>query len=91
MRSKVNRGMRKSSMAELRVQIAAGEYAVDSRELAGDILAKLAVIRPVSRWLMTGDEEGAADESRRAAQTRNRRGARPAPPQRPQLRSDRLP
>jgi hypothetical protein len=84
----MGRGMAKSSLAELRGQIAAGEYAIDSGELAGDILSKFAVIRRVGRWLMSEDE--AAAEPGRAAAPRSR-GTRAAPSQPRRAPDQRLP
>jgi len=77
--------MPKASIDELRGQIAAGEYAIDSDVLAGDILGKFEVIRRVGRWLM---DPGEADAER--AEPRDRRGARRAGPRRSQSRSERL-
>jgi len=84
----MERGMTKSSLDELRGRIAAGEYAVDSGALAGDILSKFEVIRRVGRWLMEADE---ADADRAlAAEPRDRRGARRPPSRRSQSRSEPL-
>ncbi len=82
--------MPKSSLEELRGQIAAGAYAIDSGVVAGDILSKFALIRRVGRMLMREDQEGAAGEAGRGAQARNRR-TRPAPSRPPQPRGGRLP
>jgi hypothetical protein len=80
--------MQKASLDELKGQIAAGEYAVDSRVVAGDILSKFEVIRRVGRWMMGTDEAETAGEPSRSAQPRSR-GARPMPARRPQSRSER--
>jgi hypothetical protein len=73
--------MPKSSLEELRGQISAGEYAIDSGALAGDILSKFALIRRVGRLLMSeeaaGDAETGAD--RQAPDRRQGRSASPSP------------
>ena len=76
------------SPEELRGRIAAGQYAVDSSALAADMLSKFATIRRVRRTLMSEEGEG---EAGRAAQSRTRRGSRPAPLRPRQSRSERLP
>jgi hypothetical protein len=83
--------MPKSSLEELRGQIAAGEYAIESSALAGDILAKFAVIRRVGRRLRSEDAEGAATDGRGAPQTRRSRGPQPAPSRPHRSRDERLP
>jgi hypothetical protein len=45
-----------SSMEELKGRIAAGDYAIDSGELAGEILTKFALVRRVTRRLMSEGE-----------------------------------
>ncbi len=44
-----------ASLEELKRRIAAGEYAIDSRKLAGELLSKMALVRRVARFLT---EEG---------------------------------
>ena len=83
--------MQKASLDELRGQIAAGQYAVDSRALAGDILAKFELIRRVSRGLVAEAEEDVGGEAGLITASRRRRGARPASPQSRNPRSERLP
>jgi hypothetical protein len=56
-----SRYMPKVSIEELRAQVAAGGYAIDSHELAGAILTKFAMVRRVGRRLISEDEEPAAD------------------------------
>jgi hypothetical protein len=77
--------MPKSSLNELKGVVAAGQYAIDSHELAGEILSKFAVIRRVRRDLPREDDEGTAGDVGRAPQ-RRRRGAQPESP--PRKRSD---
>jgi hypothetical protein len=77
--------MATSSVAELKGRIAAGEYAVDSRKVAGEILFKSVMIRRVAR-MMSEDEEGAAG---RGAQSRRRARSQGSQPTRP--RRERLP
>jgi hypothetical protein len=60
--------MAASSLEDLKGRIAAGEYAVDAAELAGDIVGKFALVRRVSR-LMHDDEAGAGGK---AGQRRSR-------------------
>jgi hypothetical protein len=55
------------SPEELRGQIAAGKYAVDSGTLAEHIISEFATIRRVRRMLMS-EEGGATAETGRAAQ-----------------------
>jgi hypothetical protein len=80
--------MQKSSLEELKGQIAAGDYAVDSGKVAGAILSTFALIRRVGRRLMSEEEEGAAGEPGRGPQTRRR--TRPAPSHPLQPRRQRL-
>lgn len=70
--------MATSSLEELRGRIAAGEYAVDSGELARDILSKFALIRRVRRRLLGDADEGAVGEAGGGAQRRDRRQPRSA-------------
>jgi hypothetical protein len=56
-------GMR-SSLDELKGQIAAGAYTIDSRELAGEIVDKFALVRRVTRVLMS-EEASTRSPSRR--------------------------
>ena len=79
------------SPEELRGQIAAGRYPIDSGALAEDILSKFATIRRVRRVMMGEDEEASAGEAGRAAQSRARRGSRPASLRPRPSRSERLP
>jgi hypothetical protein len=76
------------STEELRGQIAAGRYAVDSRALAEAILTKSATIRRVRRVLMS--EDGAIAETGQPAQRRSRRGGRAASAHPRQSRTQRL-
>ena len=46
-----------SSLQKLKGQVATGQYAIDSGELADTILAKFAVVRRVGRGLMSEAEE----------------------------------
>jgi hypothetical protein len=71
--------MRKASVEELRGRISAGEYPVDSRKVAADILSKFALIGRVRRLLISEDEEGTADDAGRGTQARGRRRSRPGP------------
>jgi hypothetical protein len=65
-------GMPKSSMEELKGQVAAGQYAIDAGVVAGDILGKFALVRHVRRHL-TGED--AARAERPGSLPRRRRGA----------------
>ena len=85
MRSTMKPGMPKSSLNELRGVVATGQYAIDSHELAGDMLSKFALVRRVGRDLL-GEDEGAAGDVGRAPQASRRRGAQPASA--PRKRSD---
>ena len=49
-----------SSLDELRGQISAGQYAIDSGEVAGEILTKFALVRRVTRQLMQEDDAPAS-------------------------------
>jgi preprotein translocase subunit SecA len=80
--------MSKSSLEELKGRIAAGQYAVDSRTVADDILSKFAVIRRVARRLVSEDEE-AQQAAGGTAPARNR-GSRAAPTRRSRTRDERL-
>jgi hypothetical protein len=79
--------MANASLEELKGQIAAGEYAIDSHMVADRILSTFAVIRRVGRSLMSEDVEGAEDPEGAAGQAglgpqpqpRTRRGSRPTP------------
>jgi hypothetical protein len=79
--------MANSSLEELKGQIAAGEYVIDSAMVADKILSTFAVIRRVGRSLMSEDVDGADDSDGAAGQAdrgpqpqpRTRRGSRPAP------------
>jgi hypothetical protein len=64
------------STEELREQIAAGRYAVDSGTLAEEILTKVVTVRRVRRMLMSEGEERATVETGQATPRRSRRGAR---------------
>jgi hypothetical protein len=86
----MERVMPKSSLEELRVQIAAGEYAIESGALAGDILAKFEVIRRVGRRLRSEDAEAATTDARGAASPRRSRGPQPAPSRPRRSRDERL-
>lgn len=86
MRSTMKPAVSKSSLHELRGMVAAGQYAIDSRELAGDMLSKFALVRRVGRDLLGEDDEGAAGDVGRAPQASRRRGAQPASA--PRKRSD---
>ena len=71
--------MAKSSLEELKGQVAAGQYAIDPADLAGDMLSKFDLVRRVRRLIGEDeDEDRAADEGGRAAPARRSRGARPA-------------
>jgi hypothetical protein len=73
--------MATSSMDELRGRIAAGEYSVESGEIAGEILTKFALVRRVTRQLMAEDEAEAGPDgpsrrrgaSKPSARTRHER------------------
>jgi hypothetical protein len=80
MRSTLDRDMPMSSLEELSGQISAGDYTIDSRELAGDIVAKFALVRRVGRLLMS---EGEADAERGPQPGSRRRASEPSPPLRP--------
>ena len=54
-----------SSLKELGEQISAGEYAVDSDKLAGEMLSKFALIRRVRR-LLARSEQRAGNQNRRS-------------------------
>jgi hypothetical protein len=60
---------------ELRGQISAGEYAIESREVADEILTKFALVRRVTRLLMTEDEGEAGPRS----PSRRRGASAPSP------------
>ena len=75
-------GMSKSSLNELQGVVAAGQYAIDSHELAGDMLSKFAVVRRVGRDLLGKDDDGAAGDVGRVSQASRRRGSQPASPPR---------
>jgi hypothetical protein len=63
-----------SSFKELKRRVCGGEYAVDSGELADDILSKFALIRRVRRSVISEEEAAAAEaEARRGAKARGRR------------------
>jgi Anti-sigma-28 factor, FlgM len=79
--------MQNASLEDLKRRIAAGEYAVDSGQLAGAILSKLALVRRVGRFLAS-EAEGAAGEARRGARPRTRGGS---PASSPQPRREQLP
>jgi hypothetical protein len=81
--------MTTSSLQELRGRVAAGEYAIDSGELAGEILSKFALIRRVGRTLMSEDEAGSGEPGLRS-QPRGPRGERPTQPQRREPGRERL-
>jgi hypothetical protein len=78
-----------SSFSELKRRVSAGEYAVDSGELADDILSKFALIRRVRRSVISEEAAAAEAEARRGAKARGRRrepaGLRPHPPSRERL------
>jgi hypothetical protein len=80
--------MSATSLDELRGQISAGTYAIDSKELAADLLSKAALIRKVKSMLLNQDEQRSPAESGRA--TRPRGAARPAPSSRRASRRERL-
>jgi hypothetical protein len=82
--------MPKSSMEELKGQIAAGQYAIDPGVLAGDILSKLALIRRVRRLLLGDDEQGGMTGVDRSLQARRQRGSAPAKGRSAQPRNNRL-
>lgn len=62
------------SMDGLKERIAAGTYAVDSRQVAGAIVDKLALIKRVRREMEAADEN-AGSEAARATRRRGERGA----------------
>ena len=66
--------MPKQSLEELKGQIAAGEYTVESVQLAGTILSTVGLIRRVKRTLVA--EETAEGDAGRGRQPRTRRGSR---------------
>ena len=77
-----------ATLDELRGRVSAGEYAIDSGEIAGEILTKFALVRKVTRLLMSEGEEPAADESASGAQPRSRtrsQGSNPANSRRERL------
>jgi hypothetical protein len=65
------------SMDGLKRRIAAGEYTVDSREVAGAIVDKLALIKRARREMEAADEN-AGNEAARTSRRRGPRGATPA-------------
>ena len=77
MRSTMSGRMPKSSVEELRGQVAAGQYAVDPRVLADDIVSKLALIRRVRRVLLGEDEQGRASQAPTGFWASRRRGSVP--------------
>ncbi len=79
--------MPKSSLEELRGQISAGDYVVDSGKVAGEMLSTFTLIRRVRR-LLIGDSETAM--SARIARARGRRRARAQQPRAPRSRRERL-
>jgi hypothetical protein len=70
--------MRKASLEELRGQISAGDYGIDSGKVAADILRKFSLIGRVRQLLVDEEDEGAEDD-RRGSEIRPRRGGRPGP------------
>jgi hypothetical protein len=55
--------MAPDSLTELKGRISAGEYAVDSSEVAGEIITKFALVRRVTRQLMREESQAAAGET----------------------------
>jgi hypothetical protein len=66
-----------SSVEDLKRRIAAGEYAIDSGTLADTIVTKIGIVRRVSRFLESEDEEAAGKAGSRAP-SRARGGTRSA-------------
>jgi hypothetical protein len=80
--------MAATSLEEIRGKISAGEYPVDSSEIAADILSKAALVRKVRRQLMREDVVRVPGEVGRATQPR--RPARSEPSDRSKSRRERL-
>lgn len=79
-----------ASLEELERRIAAGEYAIDSRKLAGDLLSKMALVRRVARFLTEEGREEGATRGSSAARGRTRGGAPSSPKQPSHPRRERL-
>jgi len=81
-----------ASLEELKRRIATGEYAIDSRKLASELISKLALVRRVARFLAEeARREEYATGGPREARGRTRGGAASSPkqpfhPRREQLR-----
>jgi hypothetical protein len=80
--------MSATSLDEIRGQVSAGSYAIDSKAVAADLLTKAALIRKVKPMLLGEDEQRSPAESGRA--TRPRGATRPASPGRRASRRERL-
>jgi hypothetical protein len=61
-----------SSLEELRGRISAGAYTVDSGVVAGEILAKFALVRRVTSLMMSDGESAAAPPARRSRSAQER-------------------
>lgn len=72
--------MATSSLEELKARIAAGEYAIDSRELAGRILSTSALIKRVKRLLTPGLDAAAAGRDSQRLLRRVRCASHPLQP-----------
>ena len=79
-----------ASLEELKRRIAAGEYAIDSRKLAGELLSKMALVRRVARFLTEEGREEDATRGPSAARGRTRGGAPSSPKQPSHPRRERL-
>ena len=79
-----------TSLEELKRRIAAGEYAIDSRKLAGELLSKTALVRRVARFLTEEGRDQDASRGPSTARSRTRRGAPSSPKQPSHPRRERL-
>jgi hypothetical protein len=74
--------MRAPSLEELRGQVAAGTYAIDSGDVAGTILSNFALVRRVGRELRREERAGELP-----GRSRDRRGAGESPANRSERRT----
>ena len=56
-----------TSLEQIRGQISTGRYAIDSSEVAGEILTKLAIVRRARRLMNEGTERAPGPRPRRPA------------------------
>ena len=82
--------MPEAFLEDLKRRIAAGDYAVDSGNVAGAILSKMALVRRVGQFLASEGEE-ASTEAARSPRPRTRGGSPSSPSHPLQARRERLP